>query len=76
MVILNNKYCLCIMDYHSKFPICKKGRRHVHRKHNTSMHGYVFRIWIAKKKMSDAGANSISDKLTQFCKFMSTEQVT
>ena len=68
---LNNKNYLCIVDYHSKFPIVKRAEDMSIKKLNNS---YIFRIWIAKKVMSDAGGNFISDKFRQFYKCMNIEQ--
>ena len=72
---LNNKNHLCIVDYHSKFPIVKKDR-------NMSAESLIIECKVLfseygllKKIMYDSGGNFISDKFRQFCKCMHIEQV-
>ena len=76
MFALNNKNYLCIVDYNSKFPIMKKGRRHVHRQLNTSMQNYFLEYGLPKKIMSYAGGNFISYKFKEFYENMNIEQAT
>ena len=68
MFTVNNKHYLCIVDYHSKFPIIKKAE-------NLSADSLILtckvifvEYGIPKKIMSDAGSNFISDKFKTFCK--------
>ena len=72
----NNKYYLCIVDYHSKFAIVKR----VEDMSTESLilaHKAIFsKYGLPKRIMSDAGGNFISDKFRQFCKCMNIEQVT
>ena len=62
MFTLNNKHYLCIVDYHSKFPVIKK---------TEDLSGYnlilmcniIFAEYgLPKKIMSDSGSSFISDK--------------
>ena len=75
MFILNNKNYLCIVDYHSKFPIVK-------REEDMSAESLIlackviFSEYRLPKKMSDACGNFISDKFRQLCKCINIEQVT
>ena len=71
---LNNKQYLCIVDYHSKFPIIKKTK-------DLSADSLIFmckiifaEYGILKKIMSDSGGNFISDKFKTFCKNLNIEQ--
>ena len=67
---LNKKNYLCIVDYHSKFPIINKAE-------NLSADSLILackisfsKYGLAKKKLSGAGGNFISDKFKQFSKNM------
>ena len=63
----NNKNYLCIVDYHSKFPVIKRLER-------LSVESLVNKVKITfaeygipQKIMSDAGTNFVSDTFQQFC---------
>ena len=62
MFTLNNKYYLCIVDYHSKFPVFKKTEDP-----STDSLILICKIifsayGLPKKIMSNAGGNFVSDK--------------
>ena len=72
MFTLSNKYYLCIVDYHSKFPI---------KTEDLSPDSLILtskvifaEYWLPKKIMSDMGSNFISDKFKTFCKSLNIEQ--
>ena len=74
MFTLNNKHYLCIVDYHSKFPIIRKTE-------DLSVDSLILTCKIIfaeyglpKKIMSDSGSNFISDKFKTFCKSLNIEQ--
>ena len=70
----NNKDYLCIVDYHSKFPVIKRLER-------LSVESLVNRVkiifnkyGIPQKIMSNAGTNVVSNTFWQFCKSINIEQ--
>ena len=74
MFTLDNKNYLCIVDYHSKFPVIKM--------EDLSAESLILACKIIfseyglpKNIMSDAGSNSISDKFKRFCQNLNIEQV-
>ena len=74
MFTLDNKQYICIVDYHSKFPIVKKTK-------DLSADGLILtceiifgEYGVLKKIMSDSGGNFISDKLKTFCKSLNRKQ--
>ena len=74
MFTLNNKHYLCIVDYHSKFPIITKAEDLSADSLILTCKVVFAEYWIPKKIMSDAGGNFISDKFKTFCKSLNTEQ--
>ena len=71
---LNNKHYLCIVDYHSKFPIIKKAE-------DLSADSLILKCkvifaeyGIPCKIISGSGGNFISDKFKTFCKSLNIEQ--
>ena len=76
MFTLNNKNCLCIVDYHSKFPIIKKAED-LSTDSLILAHKIIFSEYgLLKKIMSDAGSIFVSDRCKQFYKNLNTEQAT
>ena len=76
MFTLNNKNYLCIVDYHSKFPIVKRAE-------NMSAESLIIvckvifsECRLTKRIISYVGDNFISDKFRQFCNCMNIKQVT
>ena len=72
MFTLNNKQYLCIVDYHSKFPIIKKIK-------DLSADSLILTCKIIFAEygiliMSDSGGNFVSDKFKTFCKILNIEQ--
>ena len=75
MFTLNNKYYLCIIDYHSKFPIIKK-TEDMSADSIIIMCKVIFAEYgLPKKIMSDSGGYFISDKFKTFCKSLNIQQV-
>ena len=75
MFILNNKHYLCIVDYHSEFPIIKKAKDLSADSLILTCKFIFVEYGIPKKIMSDSGGNFISDKFKTFCKSLNIEQV-
>ena len=65
---LNNTQYLCIVDYHSKFPIIKKTEDLSADSLILTCKIIFTEYGIAKKIMSDSGSNFVSDKFRTFCK--------
>ena len=76
MSTLNNKNYLCIVDYHSKFPIVKKAENMSTDKLILTCIVIFSEFGLPKKIISDAVGNFISDKSKQLCKNMNIEQAT
>ena len=76
MFTLNNKYYLCIVDYHSQFPIVKRAEDMSAENLILACKVIFSEYGLPKRIMSDAGGNFISDNFRQFCKCMNIEQVT
>ena len=72
----NNKYYLCILDYHSKFPIVKKAEGMFAESLKLAWKVRFSEYGLLTGIMSDTGGNFISDKLRQFYKFMNIEEAT
>ena len=72
----NNKYYLCIVDFHSKFPFVKRTEDMSAESLILACKVIFSEYGLPKRIMSDAGGNFISDKFRQFCKCMNIEQVT
>ena len=74
MFQLNNKNYLCVIDYHSKFPIVKKMER-LSADNKISAFKVVFSEYgILKRIMSDAGSNFISEQFKKFRNSLNIEQ--
>ena len=60
---LYNKACLCIVDYHSMFPVIKKAE--VLSAYNQVLACKVIFVnyGLSKKIMSDEGGNFVSEKI-------------
>ena len=76
MFTLNKKYYLCIVDYHSKFPIVNRAEDMSAESLIVACKVIFSEYGLPKRIMSDAGVNFISDKFRKFCKCMNIEQVT
>ena len=70
----NNKNYLCIIDYHSKFPVIKRLEGLSAGSLITSTKVIFAKYGIPKKLVSDAGTNFVSDRFQQFCKTINVEQ--
>ena len=68
MFTLNNKNYLCIVDYHSKFPIIKKTEDLSADCLVLTCKAIFAEYRIPKRIMSDSGDNFISEKFKNFCK--------
>ena len=70
----NNKNYICIVDYHSKFPIIKRIEE-ISADNLIDVLKIIFAEYgIPHKIMLDAGTNFISEKFQQFCKRVNIEQ--
>ena len=76
MFTLNDKNYLCIVDYHSKSPTLKKAEDMSTDSLILACKVIFSEYGLAKKIMSDADGNFISDKFQQFYKNMNIEQAT
>ena len=74
MFTLKNKHYLCIVDYHSKFPVIKK-TEHLSADSLILISKVIFAEYgLPKKIMSDSGGNFVSDKFKTFCKSLNIQQ--
>ena len=64
----NNKNYLCIIDYHSKFPVIKRLEGLAVESLITTTKVIFTEYGIPQKLISDTGTNFVSDKFWQFCK--------
>ena len=70
----NNKNYLCIVDYHSKFPMAKRLEGLSAESLIATIKIIFAKCGILHKLMSDAGTNFVSDKFQKFCNSISDEQ--
>ena len=70
----NNKNYICIVDYHSKFPIIKRIEGLLADNLINVLKIIFAEYSIPPKIMLDAGTNSILEKCLQFCKRVNVEQ--
>ena len=70
MFTLNNKKYLCIVEYHSKFPIVKKAEDISADSLKLACKVIFSEYGLPKKIISDAGGNFISDNFKQFSKIL------
>ena len=70
----NNKNYLCIVGYHSKFPVVKRLEGLSAESLITTTEGIFPEYGIPQKLMSDSGTNFVSEKFWQFCKTINVEQ--
>ena len=70
----NNKNYLCIIDYHSKFPVIKRIEGLSTESLITTTKVIFAEYGIPHQIMSDAGTNFISDKFRKFCSRLNIEQ--
>ena len=70
----NNKNYLCIVDYHSKFPVIKKMEELSTESLITTTKVIFAEYGIPCKIMLDAGTNFVSDKFRKFCSRLNIEQ--
>ena len=70
----NNKNYLCIVDYHSKFPVVKRMEGLSTENLITTAKVIFAEYGIPCKLMSDAGTNFVSDKFRKFCSSLNIEQ--
>ena len=70
----NNKNYLCIVDYHSKFPVAKRLEGLSAESLITTIKVKFTEYGIPHKLMSDAGTNFVSDKFWKFCNSINVEQ--
>ena len=70
----NNKNFLCIVDYHSKFPVVER-MEGLSTENLIATAKVIFAEYgIPCKLMSDAGTNFVSDKFRKFCSSLNIEQ--
>ena len=70
----NNKNYLCIVNYHSKFPVVKR-MEGLSTENLIATAKVIFAEYgIPCKLMSDAGTNFVSDKFRKFCRSLNIEQ--
>ena len=70
----NNKYYLCIVGDHSKFPVIKRLERLSAESLVNTVKIIFAEYGILGKIMSNVGTNFVSDMLQQFCKSIKVEQ--
>ena len=70
----NNKHYLCIVDYHSKFPIIKKTEDLSAGSLILTCKAIFAEYGLPKKIMFDSGGNFVSDKFRTFCKSLNIKQ--
>ena len=71
---LSNKNCLCIVDYHSKFPVIKRMDGLSAESLITTVKVIFAEYGIPHRLMSDAGTNFVSEKFKSFCRSINIEQ--
>ena len=71
----NNKNYLCIVDYHSEFPMVKRLEGLSAENLITTVKVIFAKYGILHKLMSDAGTNFVSDKFWKFCNSINVKQV-
>ena len=70
----NNKNYLCIVDYHSKFPVVKRLEGLSAESRIAAIKVIFAEYGIPHKIMSDADINFVSDKFHKFCNSINVEQ--
>ena len=73
MFQFNNKNYICIVDYHSKFPVIKRIEGLSADNLIDALKIIFAEYSIPHKIMLDAGTNFISEKFQQFCKTVNVE---
>ena len=71
---LNNKNYLCIIDYHSKFPVIKRMGVLSAESLITTVKVIFVEYGIPHRLMSDAGSNIVSEKFRSFCNSLNIKQ--
>ena len=71
----NNKNYLCIVDYHSKFPMVKRLEGLSAENLITTVKVIFAEYGILHKLMLNAGTNFVSDKFWKFCNSIHIKQV-
>ena len=71
---LNNKNYLCIVDYHSKFPIIKRMEGLSTESLIATTKVIFAEYGIPHRLMSDGGTNFISEKFKRFCSRLNIKQ--
>ena len=64
---INNKYFLCIVDYHSKIPIVKQVEEFSTDKLIKNMQDYFSDYGLPSKIVSDMDTDFVSDTFENFC---------
>ena len=75
MITLHSKNYLCIVDYHSKFPVIKNNEDLSADSLILACKSIFSEYCLPKKIMSVARGNFISDKFKRFCQNLNIEQV-
>ena len=68
------QYYLCIVDYHSKFPVIKKSEDLSADSLILTCKVIFTEYWLPKKIMSGSGSKFILDKFKMFCKSLNIGQ--
>ena len=68
------KKYLCIVDYHSKFPVIKRMEGLSAENLIARVKGIFAEYGIPHRLMSDAGSNFVSEKFKSFCSSLNIEQ--
>ena len=71
---LNNKNYLCVVDYHSKFPVIKRMEGLSAENLITTVKSIVAEYGIPCRLMSDTGSNFVSEKFRGFCSSLNIKQ--
>ena len=74
MFQLNNKNYICIVEYHSKFPLTKRMEGLSSESLIAAVKIIFVEYGIPHRIMSDAGSNFISEKFKNFCDSLNIKQ--
>ena len=72
---LNNKNYLCIVDYHSKFPVIKRMEGLSAENLIATIKVIFAEYGILHRLMSDTGSSFVSEKFRSFCSSLNIKQV-
>ena len=71
---LNNKNYLCVVDYHSKFPVIKRMEGLSAENLTATIKNIFAEYGIPHRLMSDGSSNFVLEKFRSFCSSINIEQ--